>query len=225
MALSDSPLSIAANITGILTFAGAIFAGFYARAVSLRNAIDTQAEIASALEKIDFLETETNMLNNAYLASQIRHPGRQYGKGDFNYFQNLYSQSLQRMRRLDRGLRKDAEIITGGTSYDKISRVKTAANWMASRNRIHHDIEERKAESQRIFQIQLAMLSAKIDELSYHQNHHNANCSIVIEEFEGLQRYIKGAFEPLCIVAALSTPSPDILKLINHAGAIADGHQ
>lgn len=68
-------------------------------------------------------------------------------------------------------------------------------------------------------------LCRKIDELSYHQNHHNANCSIVIEEFEGLHRYIKGAFEPLCIVAALSTPSPDILKLINHAGAIADGHQ
>ncbi|KAF4630052.1 hypothetical protein G7Y89_g8092 [Cudoniella acicularis] len=189
MSQQDSPLSIAASVTGILTFAGAIVAGFYARAISLRNAIDTQAEVSSALEKIDFLETETNMLNNAYLASQIRHPDRKYGSGDFKYFHGLLHQSLQRMRQMDRGLRRNAEMVTGGNSYDKLSRVKTAATWMAARNRIHQDIEERQAESHRIFQIQLAILSAKIDELSYHQNHHNANCSM-IEEFGTLQRAV-----------------------------------
>jgi hypothetical protein len=156
----DSPLSIAASITGILTFVAAVVAGFYAHAISLKNAIDTQAEVSSALEKIDFLETETNMLNNAYVASRIRQPNRKYGSGDFKYFQGLYAQSLDRMRKLDRGLRKSATLVTGGNRYDKMSRVKTAATWMASRDRIHKEIEERKAESSRIFQIQLAMLSA-----------------------------------------------------------------
>jgi hypothetical protein len=156
----DSPLSIAGSLTGILTFVFAAIAGFYARATSLRNAIDTQAEVSNVLEKIDFLKTETDMLSNAYLASQIRHPHRTYGTGDFKYFQGLYSQSLNRMREMDRELRKAAALVTGGNSYDKISRVKTAANWMASRNQIHKGIEERKAESHRIFQIQLAMLSA-----------------------------------------------------------------
>lgn len=160
MSQPDSPLSIAASITGILTFVAAVVAGFYAHAVSLKNAIDTQAEVASALEKIDFLETETNMLNNAYLASQIRHPERKYGSGDFKYFHGLYGQSLERMRTMDRELQKFATLITGGNRYDKVSRVKSAAAWMTARDRVHKAIEERKAESTRIFQIQLAILSA-----------------------------------------------------------------
>ncbi|KUJ17939.1 uncharacterized protein LY89DRAFT_745984 [Mollisia scopiformis] len=185
MAQQDSPLSIAASITGILTFVAAVVAGFYAHAVSLKNAIDTQAEVSSALEKIDFLETETNMLNNAYLASQIRHPERnKYGSGDFKYFHGLYGQSLERMRIKDRELRKTATLIAGSSRYDKVSRVKSAALWMTARDRVHKAIQERKAESSRIFQIQLAILSAKIDELSYHQNHHNVTCSIIVEELE-----------------------------------------
>jgi len=156
----DSPLSIAASITGILTFVAAVVAGFYAHAIGLKDAIDTQAEVSQALEKIDFLETETDMLNNSFLASQIRQPERKYGSGDFKYFQGLYAQSLQRMRMLDRGLRKSAVAVTGDNGYGKISRVKTAAAWMAARDRIHKQIEERKSESSRIFQIQLAMLSA-----------------------------------------------------------------
>lgn len=145
---------------GILTFVAAVVASFYARATSLRSAIDTQAEVSLALEKIDFLETETDMLNNAYLASQIRHPERKYGNGDFKYFQGLYGNSLQRMRRMDRDMRKTATLVTGGNQYETLSRVKMAANWMGNRDRIHKQIEERKAESTRIFQIQLAMLSA-----------------------------------------------------------------
>ncbi|TVY83032.1 hypothetical protein LSUE1_G003764 [Lachnellula suecica] len=192
----DSPLSIAGSLTGILTFVFAVIAGFYARAISLRSAIDTQAEVSSALEKIDFLETETDMLNSAFLASQIRHPDRTYGKGDFKYFQGLYGQSLNRMRKMDRELSKSAALVTGGNRYDKISRVKTAAAWMSARNQMHKDIEERKAESHRIFQIQLAMLSAKIDELSYHQSHHNHNCNIVLEEIGSLQRYLLQVFFP-----------------------------
>jgi len=156
----NNALSIAANITGILTFVAAVLAGFYARSVTLRNVIDTQAEVSSALEKIDFLETETDMLNNAYLASQIRQPDRKYGNGDFKYFQGLYSTALQRMRRMDRELSRSVAAVTGGTRYDRISRVKTAAAWMTARDRVHRAIEERKAESSRIFQIQLAMLSA-----------------------------------------------------------------
>lgn len=156
----DNALSIAANITGILTFVAAVLAGFYARSITLRNVIDTQAEVSDALEKIDFLETETDMLNNAHLASQIRQPERKYGSGDFKYFQGLYSAALQRMRRMDRELSRSVAAVTGGTRYDKLSRVKTAAAWMTSRDRIHRAIEERKAESSRIFQIQLAMLSA-----------------------------------------------------------------
>lgn len=160
MAQQDSPLSIAASITGILTFVAAVVAGFYAHAIGLKNAIDTQAEVARALEKIDFLETETNMLNNAYLAAQIRRPERKYGSGDFKYFQGLYGQSLERMRRQDRDLRNSAGLITGGNQYDKMSRVKSAATWMRTRDQVHMAIEERQAESTRIFQIQLAMLSA-----------------------------------------------------------------
>ncbi|TVY93230.1 hypothetical protein LAWI1_G002000, partial [Lachnellula willkommii] len=203
----DSPLSIAASLTGILTFVFAVTAGFYARAISLRSAIDTQAEVSSLLEKIDFLETETDMLNNAYLASQIRHPHRTYGTGDFKYFQGLYSQSLHRMRGMDRELRRAAAHVTGGNSYDKMSRVKTAANWMASRNQMHKNIEERKAESSRIFQIQLAMLSAKIDELSYHQNHHNASCSVVLEEIGSLNSAVEKNFYN----ASRVSPSPSAI--------------
>lgn len=156
----DSPLSIAASITGILTFVAAVLAGFYAHAISLKNVIDTQAEVSSALEKIDFLETETNMLNNAYLASQVRHPERNFGSGDFKYFHGLYGHSLERMRVLDRELREYATLITGENRYDKISRVKSAAAWVKARERVRRAIEERKAESTRIFQIQLAILSA-----------------------------------------------------------------
>jgi hypothetical protein len=100
------------------------------------------------------------MLNNAHLASQIRQPEQRYGNGDFRYFQGLYENSLQRMRRMDRGLRKSIAAVTGAGRYDKISRIKTAAAWMAARDRIHREIEERKAESARIFQIRLSILSA-----------------------------------------------------------------
>lgn len=156
----DSPLSIAASITGILTFVAAAIAAFYSYTIGFKNAIDTQAEVARVLEKIEFLETETNMLNNAHLASQIRLPERKYGSGDFKYFQGLYGQSLQRMRRMDRELRVSIMAVTGGEIYDRLSRVKAATAWMRARDRIHKDLEERKSESNRIFQIQLAMLSA-----------------------------------------------------------------
>ncbi|KAF8855152.1 hypothetical protein BDZ45DRAFT_706242 [Acephala macrosclerotiorum] len=215
MSQPDSPLSIAASITGILTFVAAVVAGFYAHAVSLKNAIDTQAEVASALEKIDFLETETNMLNNAYLASQIRHPERKYGSGDFKYFHGLYGQSLERMRTMDRELQKFATLITGGNRYDKVSRVKSAAAWMTARDRVHKAIEERKAESTRIFQIQLAILSAKIDELSYHQNHHNVSCSIVMEEL-GILGTVQSAAEAeanRCIRKFPPSPSPPAISI------------
>lgn len=160
MASQDSPLSIAASIMGILTFVAAVVAGFYARAISLRSAIDTQAEVSLALEKIDFLETETDMLNNSYLASQVRHPERKYGVGDFKYFHGLYANSLHRMRRMDTEMRETATLVTGGNRYETLSRVKMAANWLTSRDRLHRQIEERKAESARIFQLQLAILSA-----------------------------------------------------------------
>lgn len=156
----DSPLSIAASITGILTFVAAVVATFYARALSLKSAIDTQAEVSLALEKIDFLETETDMLNNAFLASQIRHPDRKYGNGDFKYFQGLYANTLHRMRVMDNDMRNTATLVAGGSQFETLSRVKMAANWMASRDRLHKQIEERKSESARILQIQLAMLSA-----------------------------------------------------------------
>ncbi|KAI9644126.1 hypothetical protein NHQ30_007479 [Ciborinia camelliae] len=162
--MPDSPLSIAASITGLLTFVAAVVAGFYAHALGLRDAIDTQAEISSALDKIYLLETETDMLNNAYLASLIRQPDRKYGTGDFKYFQGLYVQSLERMRVMDRDLRTSAESVTKGDGYGRISRVKRKAAWMASRTRIQRDIDERKTESIRIFQIQLAMLSAAKDD-------------------------------------------------------------
>lgn len=162
--MPDSPLSIAASITGLLTFVAAAVAGFYAHALlGLRDAIDAPAEISSALDKIYHLETETDMLNNAYFASKIRHPDREYGTGDFKYFQGLYVQSLGRMRSMDRELRKSAESIDiGGNRHDRVSRMRTSAAWMASRARIQRDIDERKAESTRIFQIQLAMLSAYV---------------------------------------------------------------
>jgi hypothetical protein len=156
----DSALSIAASITGILTFVGAVLAGFYARAISIRNAIDTQAEVSRALDEMDFLETETSMLNKAYLASQIRQPARKYASGDFNYFQALYKRSLERMQYMDRALKESATAVTGGSTYHKVSRVKSAAGWMANRDRITTAIVERKAESHRIFQIQVAILSA-----------------------------------------------------------------
>lgn len=156
----DSALSIAASITGILTFVGAVLAGFYARAITLRSAIDTQAEVSRALDEMDFLETETSMLNNAYLASHIRQPDRKYGSGDFKYFQTLYKQSLDRMTTMDRELRESAKVVTGGNSYHRVSRVKSAAGWMSNREKISLAITQRKAESHRIFQIQLAMLSA-----------------------------------------------------------------
>jgi hypothetical protein len=158
--LDDNALSIAANITGILTFCAAVLAGFYARSVNLRNAIDTQAELSRALDQLDFLETETDMLNNAYMASQIRQPERRYGSGDFVYFQGLYVASLQRMRRMNSNLVQSIAAVTGGDRYDRIARIRTAAAWMGARDQIHRDIEERKAESSRIFQIQLAILSA-----------------------------------------------------------------
>ncbi|KAG9232837.1 hypothetical protein BJ875DRAFT_66623 [Amylocarpus encephaloides] len=191
MSQQDSVLSITASITGILTFVGAVLAGFYARAVTLRNAIDTQAEVASALEKVMALETETDMWNNAYLASEIRHPNRKYGNGDFKYFNGLYRLSLDRMREMDRDLRQSAALVTGGNSYHKISRVKSATIWMANRNRIHRDIDVRKQEGDRIFQVQLAILSAKLDELSYHQKHHNATCTGVTEDIASLQSLVQ----------------------------------
>jgi hypothetical protein len=61
---------------------------------------------------------------------------------------------------MDNSMRHTVTLVTGGNQYETLSRVKMAANWLASRDRLHKQIEERKAESARIFQIQLAMLSA-----------------------------------------------------------------
>ncbi|CAG8976677.1 hypothetical protein HYALB_00012069 [Hymenoscyphus albidus] len=156
----DSALSIAASITGILTFVGAVIA-----------------------DQIELLHKETSMLNNAYLASQIRHPDRKYGTGDFQYFQRLYKESLDKLSEMDRKLEESAVSVTGGNDmrYNKVSRVNSAALWMAAREKIRRSIKQRKAESNRTFQIQLAMLSAKIDGLSYHQNHHNSTCNVIEE--------------------------------------------
>ncbi|KAF7883315.1 uncharacterized protein EAF02_005235 [Botrytis sinoallii] len=214
--MSDSPLSIAASITGLLTFVAAVIAGFYAHALGLRDAVDTQAEISIALDKIYLLETETDMLNNAYLASLIRQPDRKYGAGDFKYFQGLYVQSLERMRVMDRELRTSAELVTKGDGYGRMSRVKRKAAWMASRARIQRDIDERKTESMRIFQIQLAMLSAKIDELSYHQNNHNATCNAMLADMGDLSNGMM-KLPPTPPSPTLSTSFPDRPKINNHA--------
>ncbi|APA16147.1 hypothetical protein sscle_16g109170 [Sclerotinia sclerotiorum 1980 UF-70] len=222
--MSDSPLSIAASITGLLTFVAAVVAGFYAHALGLRDAIDTQAEISSALDKIYLLETETDMLNNAYLASLIRQPDRKYGTGDFKYFQGLYVRSLERMRVMDRELRMSAELVTKGDGYGRISRVKRKAAWMASRARIQRDIDERKTESIRIFQIQLAMLSAKIDELSYHQNNHNATCNVMLANTGDLSNGIM-KIPPTPPSPTLSTVTPDREKINSHAQILATPSQ
>ncbi|RAL58796.1 hypothetical protein DID88_009106 [Monilinia fructigena] len=193
--MSDSPLSIAASITGLLTFVAAVVAGFYAHALGLRDAIDTQAEISTSL---------------------IRQPDRKYGTGDFKYFQGLYVQSLERMRVMDRELRASAELVTKGDGYGRISRVKRKAAWMASRARIQRDIDERKTESIRIFQIQLAMLSAKIDELSYHQNNHNATCNVMLSDARDLSSIGMMKMPPTPPSPTPSAPCPDRTKINNH---------
>ncbi|KAM3074206.1 hypothetical protein ACMFMG_002973 [Clarireedia jacksonii] len=220
--MSDSPLSIAASITGLLTFVAAVVAGFYAHALlGLRDAIDAPLEISNALDKIYHLETETDMLNNAYCASKIRQPDREYGTGDFKYFQGLYVQSLGRMRTMDRELRRSAELIDiGENRHDRVSRMKTSAAWMASRARILRDIEERKAESTRIFQIQLAMLSAKLDELSYHQNHHNGKCNIILSDLGDLSNGMMKmpTFPPSpTLSASAADRTSALLKIPSHA--------
>lgn len=58
---------------------------------------------------------------------------------------------------------------------------------------------------------------SKIDELSYHQNHHNVTCSIVVEELGTLQRYLS-YFRMLSILIRRRelSDSPNSVAEANH---------
>ena len=115
------------------------------------------------------------------------------------------------MGAMDREMRQSAALVTTGVGHGRISRVKSSVTWMASRTRTQRAIGEMKAESIRIFQIRLAMLSAQvgsirsyllllrkslkgtyrmIDEVSYHQNNHNATCNVMLADAGDLSKYV-----------------------------------
>jgi len=67
----DSLLSITANIIGILTFAIALIAGFYARAVWLKSKFQSDLDISDACGSLDEYLLETAVLEHYAFSNPI----------------------------------------------------------------------------------------------------------------------------------------------------------
>lgn len=170
--LTDSPLSITASITGILTFIVAIFAATYVRITYLRNADQEYFQVKASLS---WYKTESTWMYDLVNAGEMR----KRRDGNEKEYQ-VYTLVMEQLVLLERGLLDlltNVEIeaqkrpTTGSKKlwtfipqrYRRFSfptATPTAVSWIAVRTRALDLVRQRDALGSRVLFAQLSMISS-----------------------------------------------------------------
>ncbi|PMD65275.1 uncharacterized protein K444DRAFT_659544 [Hyaloscypha bicolor E] len=148
--MPDSPLSIVASVTGILTFVVAIILGLYARAQAMNTLRKSEDDILNALrEAFEFL-CETAMLEDHEIASRNLGTGQHAITGAVrSIIVEMYSLGCRTTRTLLKLLDQ--------------SRVRRMSEWTREREDILRHSRRMEVLRFKMFYSQILMLSTKID--------------------------------------------------------------
>jgi hypothetical protein len=143
----DSPLSITASVTGIMTFVAAVALGLYARALSLREALRIDYHIIEAVSQYSQNMNGTVLLGK-FVKESLKQSGRQ-SQGDFMDLRRTYVEMFV----LE--LRNSICLIL----LLRSSRIRRFAEWEHTKRQVLQRSGEAAALKSRITYTQIMMLS------------------------------------------------------------------
>ncbi|KAF0328400.1 hypothetical protein GQ607_004196 [Colletotrichum asianum] len=168
----DSPLSIAANVAGILTFIVAIFAAVYVRITYLRNSDDEYFRVKASLS---WFKTESTWLSELIRAAGERPGARQQHQPEYAMYSFVMDDLIKLEQRI---LELLAEAETKAASQDAENQgnwtlvprswtftTNVAMAWLPVRSKTLELVRQREALTGRVQFTQMSMISSRIRDL------------------------------------------------------------
>ncbi|KAI5457688.1 putative deacetylase LmbE-like domain-containing protein [Mariannaea sp. PMI_226] len=167
----DSPLSISANITGILTFIVAIAATVYARLTYLRNSDDEYFRVKTSLS---WYKTESAWLAELVSTLNSQHDGLHTHQPEYQMYTFVMDDLLNLEQRiLDLVAETEAKASIGNQddSWTLVprswqgGRTSVAMAWMSVRTKALELVRQRESLTARVQFMQMSMISSRLRDL------------------------------------------------------------
>ncbi|KAF4962311.1 hypothetical protein FSARC_9596 [Fusarium sarcochroum] len=166
----DSPLSISANIAGILTFVVAIAAAFYARLTYLRNSDDEYFRVKTSLS---WYKTESTWLADLVTAINAQQDGFHAYQPEYQMYTFVMDDLLNLERRLlDLVAETEAKASIGdeGQTWTLLprnwsGRTTVAMAWLPVRTKALELVRQREGLTARVQFMQMSMISSRLRDL------------------------------------------------------------
>ncbi|KAF4808335.1 hypothetical protein CGCSCA4_v004927 [Colletotrichum siamense] len=163
----DSPLSIAANVAGILTFIVAIFAAVYVRITYLRNSDDEYFRVKASLS---WFKTESTWLSELIRAAGERPGARQQHQPEYAMYSFVMDDLIKLEQRIlellaeaeTKAAGQDAENQGNWTLVPRSWTFTTnvAMAWLPVRSKTLELVRQREALTGRVQFTQMSMISS-----------------------------------------------------------------
>ncbi|KAH6893358.1 hypothetical protein B0T10DRAFT_482086 [Thelonectria olida] len=167
----DSPLSISANIAGILTFVVAIAATIYARLTYLRNSDDEYFRVKTSLS---WYKTESAWLADLVTALNAQQEGFHNYQPEYQMYTFVMDDLLNLEQRiLDLVAETEARSSMGeeGNRWTLVprswqgGRTSVAVAWMSVRSKVLELVRQREGLTARVQFMQMSMISSRLRDL------------------------------------------------------------
>ncbi|KAF5017589.1 hypothetical protein F66182_10465 [Fusarium sp. NRRL 66182] len=166
----DSPLSISANVAGILTFVVAIAAAFYARLTYLRNSDDEYFRVKTSLS---WYKTESTWLADLVTAINAQHESFHAYQPEHQMYTFVMDDLLNLERRLlDLVAETEAKASMGdeGERWTLVprswsGRTTVAMAWLPVRTKALELVRQREGLTARVQFMQMSMISSRLRDL------------------------------------------------------------
>ncbi|KAK7398631.1 N-acetylglucosaminyl-phosphatidylinositol de-N-acetylase [Neonectria punicea] len=167
----DSPLSISANIAGILTFVVAIAATIYARITYLRNSDDEYFRVKTSLS---WYKTESAWLADLVTAINAQHESFHNYQPEYQMYTFVMDDLLnleQRILDLVADTESKASIGDEGVRWTLVprswqgGRTSVAMAWMSVRTKALELVRQREGLTARVQFMQMSMISSRLGDL------------------------------------------------------------
>ncbi|KAF4980397.1 hypothetical protein FZEAL_3576 [Fusarium zealandicum] len=167
----DSPLSVSANIAGILTFVVAIVAAVYARLMYLRNSDDEYFRVKTSLS---WYKTESAWLADLVTAINAQHEGFHAYQPEYQMYTFVMDDLLnleQRLLDLVAETEVKASVGDDGQRWTLVprswrgARTTVAMAWLPVRTKALELVRQREALTARVQFMQTSMISSRLRDL------------------------------------------------------------
>ncbi|KAJ3520426.1 hypothetical protein NM208_g13711 [Fusarium decemcellulare] len=167
----DSPLSITANVTGILTFLVAIAAAIYARLTYLANSDDEYFRVKTSLS---WYKTESAWLADLVTAINAQHEGFHMYQPEYQMYSFVMDDLLnleQRLLDLVAETEAKADVDDQNEGWTLVprswrgGRTKVAMAWLPVRTKALELVRQRESLTARVQFMQTSMISSRLRDL------------------------------------------------------------